>query len=387
MLGIALGITVLITVLSVINGFDREIKKSIFSMMTPMTVSSDLGPIQHWGKIEQIIATTPGVIGVAPFISGQSLLQSESSTQPIMIIGIVPAKEKKVTTLSDKMIQGSLADLTAKKFGIILGENVAKHLGVMVGDTLTVVTSKTSSSTTIHPRFNRFFVTGLFRSGGKGNFSYESRLAFINLSDAQTIFDFGPAVTALHANVNDIYTAPQISQQVADQLSPSIKVSNWTEQLGDFFENIKLTKTILFLILILIILVAIFNLIATLVMVVNQKQADIAILRTMGATPKMIMAIFIVEGAVIGIIGTVLGVVGGIVLASNITSVVNLIQSTFHIQLISANMYFVNYLPSELQWPDVWHISLIALMLSLLATLRPAWHAAKMEPVEALRCE
>lgn len=384
-LGIALGVTVLITILSVLNGFNNEIKKSIFSIITPITITSMDGSIKNWQHLEKVIQRSPGITGVAPFINGQTLLQNSNSTEPAIITGIVPAQEKGITAISDKMIQGHFSDLMPKKFGIILGEELAHRLNVSLNDAvIVIIPSQSLSSNSIRPVFRQFFVKGIFRAGGGG---FSSKLAYIHLDDAQNVFGLGPAVTALHANVKDIYEAPLISQQLENELPPAIRVSNWTEQLGAYFDNIKLTKTIMFFIFILIILVAIFNLIGTLIMVVNNKQAEIAILRTMGATPQTIMAIFVVQGALIGSLGTLLGVIGGIVLASNVTAIVNGIQHLFHIQLISSNLYFVNYLPSEIQWADVWQISLVALVLSLLATLRPAWNAARMEPVEILRYE
>lgn len=386
-LGIALGVTVLITVLSVLNGFDREIKKSIFSMMTPITVSSIEGHISNWQTVQKDIQSLPDIVAAAPFISGQALLQNSTSTQPVMVIGILPGEEEKLTALANKITAGKLSNLKANHFGIVLGEELATHLKVKLGDELIAMTSKDALSTRqVNGSYNKLSVVGLFHAGG-GSFGYDSKLAFIHLKDAQKIFALGSDVTALKANIKNIYTASQVSQQLENKLSPLIRVTNWTEQLGSYFENIKLTKTIMFFIFILIIFVAVFNLIGTLIMVVNNKQSDIAILRTMGATPKMIMAIFVVQGAVIGFTGTVFGVAGGILLAWKVTAIVNLIQQIFNIQLISSNVYFVNYLPSELQWHDIWRVSIVALLLSLLATLRPAWKAARMDPAEALRYE
>jgi lipoprotein-releasing system permease protein len=383
-LGIALGVTVLITVLSVLNGFDREIKKSIFSIITPITVISLDGSINHWQDVEKIIQKAPGVTAVSPFITGQTLLNDSHSTQPAIITGILPSKEKGVTAIADKMVEGRLSDLTAKKFGIVLDQELAHRLDVKLGDALTVIIpKKSSSSMNINPSFNRFVVTGIFQASG----GFSAKLAFINLYDAQKIFGLNSAVTALHANITHLYAAPDISQQLENELPPQFRVTNWTEQLGAYFENIKLTKSIMFFIFILIIIVAIFNLVGTLIMIVSHKQSDIAILRTMGATPKTIMAIFVVQGGMIGGVGTLLGVLGGIALALNVTTLVDAIQHIFHIQLISSNLYFVNYLPSEVHWSDVWQISLTSLGLSLLATLRPAWNAARTDPADVLRYE
>lgn len=386
MLGIALGVIVLITVLSVLNGFDREIKKQVFSMISPITVNSYAGQITHWQELEKSLAAFPDVTGVAPFVTGQALLTIANLTQPAIVTGILPDEEKTISALPSKMVRGKLSNLTAGHFGIVLGEDLAKHLEVTLGDEITVATPTGNlASNTITPRFKKFTVVGLFRAGG-GGFSFDAKFAFINLYDAQKLFGLeNNSVTALHININDLYAAPYIARALQNQLSPMFRAGNWTEQLGDFFENIRMTKTLMFFIFILIIAVAVFNLISTMMMAVKNKQTDIAILRTFGATPKMILAIFVVQGAAIGIGGTLLGVVGGILLAKNISAISIWIQHVLHTQLISSSVYFVNYLPSELQWSDVEIISLVALVLSLVATLYPAWSASRVEPAEALR--
>lgn len=384
MLGIALGMTVLITVLSVLNGFDREIKKSVFSIISPITVGSMMGRISHWHELENLVATTAGVTGVAPFVNGQALLQHADATQPVMIMGVLPEQEKNVSGLADKVIQGEFTTLKADSFGMVLGEHLADKLGAVVGDKITLITSKRTGSTAtdIAPRFKNFTVMGIYRAGGGG---FDTKLAYIHLQDAQKTFEFGSGISALHVNVKNVYAAPHISKQLTDQLPANIQVSNWTVQLGDFFHNISSTKTMMFFIFLLIIIVAAFNLVCTLVMAVKNKTADIAILRTMGATPATIMAIFVVHGAMIGLGGILLGMLCGVTLALHVTDVVNWIQIIFHVQLVSSNIYYVDYLPSELQWSDVWQISWVALVLSLLATLYPAWSAARTQPVEGLR--
>lgn len=384
MLGITLGVVVLITVLSVLNGFDKEIKKQVFGMIPPITISSYAGGIEDWQTVEKTLQNLPQVTGVAPFIYGQVLISNSATTQPVMLSGVIPEQEKQVSVLANKIVQGDLSALKPGKFGIVLGEELAKSLHVSVGDHLIIATTKSSlTSDKITPHFKQFTVSGIFRAGG-GRFGFDAKLAFINLQDAQTLFELGNTVTAIHLNVNDIYAAPTIARNIQAQLSPSARVGDWTMQLGDFFENIRMTKTMMFFIFILIITVAVFNLISTMVMVVKNKQADIAILRTLGATPTTILVIFIVQGATIGAAGIVMGIIGGVLLSHNITAISIWIQQAFHVQLLSANVYFVNYLPSELLWPDVWMISAAALALSLLATLYPAWNASRLLPAEAL---
>lgn len=386
MLGIALGILVLITVLSVMNGFDREIEKRVFSMVPPITVTSFTNAITNWQQVETRLRTFPKIKAVAPFVSGEVMLTSSSLVQPALITGIIPAAEKNISELANKVVQGSLADLKPESFGIVIGEELANRLDVGLGDKLTVITPRVSLSLAgVTPRLKRFTVTGIFRAGS--GFGFDSSLAFINLADAQKLFEMGTSVTAIHVKIDDAYAAPKFAEQLAVALGQNAKVTDWTQQFGEYFRMVAQEKAMMFFILMLIILVAAFNLVCTLVMVVNEKEADIAILRTLGATPRMIMGIFIIQGSIIGVIGTLLGVAGGIALALHVTEVVNWIERILHVQFLSSSVYFLDYLPSHLEWADVWHISLAALILSLLATLYPAWRAACTEPVEALRYE
>jgi lipoprotein-releasing system permease protein len=303
-----------------------------------------------------------------------------------LVRGVLPAEEKNISALASDMIQGSLTDLKPGSFGIILGEDLASRLDVVLGDKVTVVTPQVSLSPAgVLPRSKRFTVTGIFRAGG--GFGFDSMLAFISLADSQKLIEMGSYVTGLHVNIKDVYAVQQVTEELARGLTPTARISSWADQFGAFFQAVNLEKTMMFFILLLIIAVAVFNLVCTLVMVVTEKEADIAILRTIGATPRMIMAIFIVQGATVGIFGTLLGVLGGIALTLNVTSLVSWIQHVFHVQLLSSKMFFVDYLPSQLLASDVIEISLCALVLSLLATIYPAWRASKTEPVEALRYE
>lgn len=386
MLGIALGVLVLITVLSVMNGFDREIKKRVFSMVPPVTISTRANFISNWQDVENLVKKNPNVLEVAPFVSGQVLLTHEGSVQPALLNGIEPANEKNITELSHKMVQGNLDQLTSDSFGVILGEELADRLNASIGDKVTVLTPQVSLTPAgVIPRFKRFNVIGIFRAGT--GFGFDSNLAYINLNDGQKLMQLGGSVTGIHASIKNVYAAPIITQQLTQALGENARVTDWTEQFGAFFQAVSLEKTMMFFILLLIIAVAVFNLICTLVMVVNDKESDIAILRTFGATPRMIMAIFVVQGAIVGVVGTVLGLIGGIALASNVTKLVNWVERVFHVQFLSSSVYFVNYLPSELQWQDIVKICLAALIFSLLATLYPAWRASRTEPCEALRYE
>jgi lipoprotein-releasing system permease protein len=386
MMGIALGVAVLITVLSVMNGFDQEIRSRIFGMANQVTVSSISGSITHWEALEADLTHYPGVTGVAPFVSGQGILVSQGLTHPVMLTGISPARETKVSMISQKMVTGSFANLTSGSFGIILGAKLAASLGVGIGDKVTLlIPSATITPLGVMPRFKVFKVVGIFQIGN--GFGFDSELAFLHLQDAQNLFQLGNAVTGLRLKLTDLYAAPGISQALSNKLPPNYAITNWTQDYGSLVHAIALEKTMMFLILLLLIAVAAFNLVSTLVMVVTDKRADIAILRTLGATPRTILAIFMVQGTIVGLVGTLLGVIGGVILALNATQMVNFIETAFHVQLLSSDVYYVNFLPSQLAWPDVFHISIAALAMSLVATLYPAWRAARTQPAEALRYE
>lgn len=386
MLGIALGVMVLITVLSVMNGFDREIKKRVFSMVPPVTISTNTGYVADWKALQDVVKPMPQVIASAPFATGEVLLNYSGSTQPAMVTGILPEQEKKVSELADKMEQGQLTDLKAGQFGIVLGANLADRLQANIGDKITVVTPQvTLSPAGVIPRFKRFTVVGIFKAGG--GFGFDAGLGFMNLNDAQKLFGYGNNVTGLHLSIKDVFAAPNFADTLRNQLSPTASITTWADQFGEFFHAVKLEKTMMFFILLLILAVAAFNMVSSLVMVVNEKESDIAILRTYGATPSMIMNIFIVQGGLVGVFGTLLGVVGGVLLAWNVTSIVNGIEHLFRVQFLSSSVYFVNYLPSQIEWTDIITISVASLLLSLIATVYPAWRASKLDPVESLRYE
>ncbi|OGT41319.1 MAG: ABC transporter [Gammaproteobacteria bacterium RIFCSPHIGHO2_12_FULL_37_34] len=386
MIGIALGVAVLITVLSVMNGFDREIKNRVFSMVPPITVSSINGYIRGWQDLQKIIMSFPEITASAPFATGEVLLSYGGSVQPALVNGILPDEEKHVSALADKIVKGNLMNLQSRQFGIILGENLSDRLRAEIGDKITVITPQVSLSPAgVMPRFKRFTVVGIFRAGS--GFGFDAGLGFIHLDDAQKLLGLGQDVTGLHLNIKDVYAAQRVAANLASQLTQTASITTWADQFGEFFHAVKLEKTMMFFILLLIIAVAAFNLVSTLVMVVNEKQSDIAILRTFGATPQMVMNIFIIQGGLIGVFGTLFGVMGGLLLAWNVTDIVNWIEQIFRVQFLSSSVYFVDYLPSEIEWQDILKISVVSLLLSLVATVYPAWRASKMDPVESLRYE
>jgi len=384
MLGIGLGVMVLITVLSVMNGFDEEIHKRFFGMAPEITINGRDNKITDWQKLEAELKATPGVTAVSPFVGAQGLLTHDGQILPIVLTGINPQQEQAVSHLKDKMMVGRLEDL--QHFGLILGRSLANTLGVMIGDQVTIMIPAASVTPAgMIPRFKRFRVAGVFSAGN--GFNFDTKLAFINIEDAQKLMQLGNAVTGLKMKVANIYEAPAISERLAEKLGENYEVGNWTQQFGEFFHAVKLEKTMMFLILLLIIAVAAFNLVASLVMVVNDKQSEIAILRTLGATPSTVLRIFIVQGMMVGVVGTLIGLIGGIILALNATSIVNWLQSVLQTQLLSSNVYFVDYLPSKIMFSDLWQICAVALLMSFLATIYPAWRASKTVIAEALHYE
>lgn len=384
MLGIGLGVMVLVTVLSVMNGFDEEIHKRFFGMAPEITVSGLDGKLADWPALESKLAALPQIRAVAPYVGAQGLLTHDGQVLPIVLTGILPDKEKAVTHLQDKLLIGNINDL--QHFGIILGRSLADNLGVVLGDKVTIMVPQASVTPAgMLPRFKRFTVVGVF-SAGTG-FNFDTKLAFINLHDAQTLMQLGDDVSGLKMKIDDVYQAPEITNMLLNKLGDDYQVGNWTSTFGEFFQAVKMEKTMMFMILLLIIAVAAFNLVSSLVMVVNDKQSEIAILRTIGATPSTILRVFIVQGMLVGLIGTMMGLAAGLLLASNATTIVNHLQSLFHTNILSSSIYFVDYLPSKIMLSDLFNVCAMALLMSFLATIYPAWRASKTVIAEALHYE
>ncbi|KTD66831.1 lipoprotein-releasing system transmembrane protein LolC/E [Legionella steelei] len=384
MLGIGIGVMVLVTVLSVMNGFDEQIHNRFFGMAPEITVSGPNERLDNWSEVAKKIQTVPEIKALSPYVGGQGLMVHEGQVLPIVLTGVLPEQEEKMSHLQDKLLAGNLNNL--KDFGIILGKGLADNMGTMIGDKVTVmIPQATVTPAGMIPRFKRFTVVGVF-SAGTG-FSFDTKLAFINMGDAQKLLQMGDDVTGIKMKIDNVYQAPELSVRLSQLLGGEYQVGNWTQQYGAFFQAVKMEKTMMFMILLLIIAVAAFNLVSSLVMVVNDKQAEIAILRTIGATPSTILWTFIVQGMMVGIVGTFFGLLAGLVLAENATTIVNHLQAWFHFKVLSSSIYFVDYLPSKIMLSDLWKVCVMALLMSFFATIYPAWRASKTVIAEALHYE
>jgi len=383
MAGIAIAVAVLIVVLSVVNGFERELQDKLLTMTAHASIEGIEGELGDWPAMAATAAANSQVRATAPYVSGQSLLVFGEQLSGAELRGIDPVAESKVSNIDDVLTDGRLDSLASGEFNIVLGVELADVLRVAIGDKVTVTLAQgIVTPAGIVPRTKRFTVSGLYRVG---MFEYDRRLAFINIQDAQRLYRLRDAVTGLRLAVTDIYDAPAIVREVAIAHGEVVLVSNWQRRHVNFFKSIQITKSILFVILLLVIAVAAFNIVSTLVMVVKDKQSDIAILRTIGARPSSILKIFITQGSVIGITGTLIGVLAGILLALNLESIVSFFESAFGIKFLAADVYFISDLPSDLQIMDVVKIASIALVLALASTVYPAWVAARTAPAEALR--
>jgi lipoprotein-releasing system permease protein len=386
MIGLVLGVTALITVLSVMNGFERELRERILGMASHVTIQAFDGSLRDWAAVsERVEVTDPRVLAVAPYVSGEVMLSAFGNISGALIRGIDPAAEQRVARIGEHMVRGSLDDLESGTFRIVLGYELALHLGARVGDNVVLMAPQASVTPAgVLPRMRRFEVAGLFEVG---MYEFDRGTAFIHLDDARAVFQTGEGVTGLRLHLSDMMRAGLIGREVAESLGGLFRVSDWTQQHANLFRAIQMEKVVMFIILSLIVAVAAFNIVSTLVMLVTDKQSDIAILRTLGLKPSAVMLVFIVQGVVIGAVGVMLGVIGGVSLALNIDVVVPLIERVTGTQFLSADVYYINELPSELRVEDVLRISGLAFLLTLLATLFPAWRASRTRPAEALRYE
>ena len=384
MIGLMLGVAVLIIVLSVMNGFDRELKQRILGMVPHATIQGANGPLDDWQRVDELVQNHPRVEAAAPFIQGQGMVTGGGDVRGVMLNGVLPEQEVTVSIIEDHFVQGSLDELKSGEFGIVIGSLMANSLRLGVGDRLTVVLPEASVTPAgVLPRLKRFTVKGIFSVGAELDGNY----ALIHMDDAARLMRTGGRAEGIRLLVDDLFAAPGVAREVAKTLDGRYYVSDWTRTHGNLFQAIRMEKTMIGLLLMFIVAVAAFNIVSTLVMVVTDKTADIAILRTMGATPGRIMRVFIVQGAVIGVFGTLIGTGLGILGALYISDIISWVEGVMGSQFLSADVYFISYLPSQLQWHDVFIISGAGLALSLLATIYPAWRASRVEPAEALRYE
>ena len=385
MIGIFVGVWALIVVLSVMNGFQKEVRTRILGVASHVQISSIDNRLPDWRSVAALAAQHPRVRATAPFVQAQAMLSAGQAVRGAVVRGILPEEEEKVADIGQHMRSGSLADLRPGEFGVILGADLARALGVLPGDKVALVAPQgLVTPAGVIPRLKQFTVVGSFEVGMA---DADAGLALVHLRDAQTLYQLGDAVSGVRLRLDDLFAARSVARELMARLPQNVFASDWTRSHANFFRAVEIEKRMMFIILTLIILVAAINIISTLVVAVTDKQADIAILRTLGAAPGSVMQIFIVQGMVIGIVGTLIGAGLGIVTALNIDVIVPAIESAFNIKFLSKDVYLIPELPSDLQAGDVGAIVLMALALSFFATLYPSWRAARVNPAEALRYE
>lgn len=385
MLGLALGVAALIVVLSVMNGFQKELRTRILGVVSHVQISSDSGEIGDWARTVQGAARHPRVLAAAPYVQQQGMLTFDGQVRGVMVRGILPEAEDKVADLARHMKSGRLEMLVPGEFGIVLGSELARALRVQAGEKVTLLAPQgLVTPAAVLPRMKQFRVVGIFEVG---MYEFDSGLALMAMADAQTLYRMGEAVSGVRLKIDDLFAAQQVGRELLRFLPGDAWITDWTRSHANFFRAVEIEKRMMFLILLLIVAVAAFNIVSTLVMAVQDKRADIAILRTLGASPRSIMSIFIVQGTLIGVIGLAAGVAGGVALALNIDVVVPALERMLGIQFLAKDVYYISDLPSDLHWSDVWTISSVSFVLTLLATLYPSWRASRTPPAEALRYE
>lgn len=391
MIGIALGVAALIIVLSVMNGFQKDLRTRILGVASHLEITGSNNMLTDWPNIVESSVKREHVLASAPYITAQAMLSYGQGVQGAIIRGVLPAAEDKVADLGKSMKVGNLNDLRAGEFGIILGADLAYNLGAQMGDKVVVMAPQGQFTPAgVVPRLKQFTVVGLFSSGMQ---EYDAGLALIHMDDAAKLYRMENKVSGVRLKLDDLFIAPNVAASISKDLNKSSDpigayyVTDWTQQHANFFKAVQMEKRVMFIILTLIVAVAAFNIVSTLVMAVTDKRADIAIMRTFGASPVSIMVIFIVQGALIGVIGTLIGAVFGVIVALNIDVIIPFIEGLFHIQFLSKDVYQISEVPSDLIWSDVITIVIVSFILSLFATLYPSWRASKINPAEALRYE
>jgi lipoprotein-releasing system permease protein len=385
MCGIALGVAALIVVLSVMNGFQQELRSRILGVASHVQLTGVNGELPDWRQVAQRAQQHGDVVAAAPFVSAQGLLSFDQVVRGAGIRGVVPELEDQVADFNRHMRAGSLSALRPGEYGIILGAELAQALQVFVGDKVTLIAPQgLVTPAAVLPRLKQFHVVGIFEVG---MFEYDSGLALIHLEDAQKLYRLDDRVSGVRLKIRDLFQAPRVARELLNVVNVDVFVSDWTRSHANFFRAVAIEKTMMFIILSLIVAVAAFNIVSTLVMAVTDKEADIAILRTLGAAPGSIMTVFIIQGALIGVVGLGLGVIGGLLLANNLDTAVPALERLLGMQLWNKEIYYITELPSEVLWSDVASIVGLSFVLTLVATIYPSWRAARINPAEALRYE
>jgi lipoprotein-releasing system permease protein len=385
MAGIALGVAALIVVLSVMNGFQQELRTRILAVVSHVQLTGAGDRLEDWRAVAEKARADLRVVAAAPYVNAQGMLTFGRGVRGALVRGIDPALEERVADLGRHMRAGRLDSLKPGKFNIVLGSELARAIGALPGDKIALIAPQGQVTPAgLIPRLKQFTVSGTFEIG---MYEYDSSLALVNLADAQKLYQLGDAVSGVRLKLDDLFAARAVAQDLSARLAPEVYASDWTRSHANFFRAVEIEKRVMFIILTLIVAVAAFNIVSTLVMLVTDKQADIAILRTLGAAPSSVMQIFVVQGAMIGVIGAMIGVVGGLLLAWNIGTVVPAIEQLLGFKFLAADVYYISELPSDVQLGDVATIGLVSLAMSFVATLYPSWRASRVNPAEALRYE
>ena len=386
LLGITLGMTALITVMSVMNGFQKEIRTRILGVASHIQISGVNEKLADWQGVANEAMKHSQVEAAAPYVNAQGMISFNQVVRGVLVRGVLPSTEDKVADFSQMMISGKLNNLVPGEFGIVVGAELAQSLGASKGDKIVLISPQGQMTPVgILPRLKQFTITGIFKAG---HFEYDSTLALIHMSDAQKLYRMeSTQVSGVRLKLQDLFQAQQVVQELVPMISATTLISDWTSQHANYFRAIQIEKRMLSLILALLILVAAFNIVSTLVMAVTDKEPDIAILRTLGASPRSIMKIFIIQGTLIGVFGTILGVLGGVLLAFNVDSVIAFIEYLFTVQFLSREVYYISEVPSDPHLVDIVSVAVLSFGLTILATIYPSYRASKVNPAEALRYE
>jgi lipoprotein-releasing system permease protein len=384
-LGIVIGVWALITVLSIMNGFERELRERILAVASHVTITGLRGELTDWPRLSERVEQAAEVVGQAPFILGQGMIVKGPTVSGALIRGIVPNREANVSTVLDHLTAGDVAALVPREWNIIIGSALASKLDVVLGDKVTVVAPKGQVTPAgLLPRLKRFRVAGIFELG---MYEYDSALALIHIEDAARLFRTEGRATGLRLKLKDVYDAPRVRQKLTELLGSGVGITDWTREHSNLFRALKIEKRVMFIILLLIVAVAAFNIVSTLIMVVADKEADVAILRTLGISPLSVMGIFVVQGVMIGITGTLIGTGVGVLTAINIETLVPWLEELLNTEFFPSSIYVITDFPAQMKWPDVIQIASASFGISLVATLYPAWRASRTQPAEALRYE